>query len=383
MNARVAAVLVALLVLFGGGALYYFEQARTQKPAGVAALGKPLLKGLKVADIASIQIREPQETLTLERKDAGWTIAERAGFPADLERVREFLVKAIELKVGQAEPIGPADRKRLKLDDSATRVEFRGADTKPLAGLLVGRKYFKGEPENPDKAIGDGRFVLLPAEEKTVYIVSDPLAQASAKSADWILRTGFSAEKVQSLEYVPAKGDGWKIERATEDAEWTFAGAKTADKVEATKGNSAAYSLASVDLADVLGKDAKPEETGLAAPGVLTAHTFDGLTYTLRVGSLKGENYYANVAVAGEPKPQGKDAGERAKKLAERLPRERSLAAYTVLVPKSRIEDALKPRAELTARKEEAKDEAPQKDAARKDAVKKDSAKKDAKAKKK
>jgi hypothetical protein len=49
-----------------------------------------------------------------------------------------------------------------------------------------------------------------------------------------------------------------------------------------------------------------------------------------------------------------------------------------VLVPKSRIEDALKPRAELTARKEEAKDEAPKKDAA-----KKDSAKKDAKAKKK
>ena len=48
------------------------------------------MKDLKAADIASIQVREPQETLTLERKDAGWTIAERAAFPADLERVREF-----------------------------------------------------------------------------------------------------------------------------------------------------------------------------------------------------------------------------------------------------------------------------------------------------
>ena len=290
MTARVAALLVALLALFGGGALYYHQQSRTQKPAGVAALGKPLLAGLKAADIAAISIREPQSGITLERKDAGWSIAERAGFPADLERVREFVLKAIGLKVGQAEPLGAADRARLKLDDSATRVEFRGTDGKALASILVGRKYFKGEPENPDKALGDGRFVLLPGEEKTVYVVSDPLAQASAKSADWISRTGFSVEKVKSLEVKPPAGEGWKLERATEDAEWKLAGAKTNEKVEAARANAATYSLANVDLADVLGKEAKPQEAGLAAPTVLTAHTFDGLAYTVRVGTLKDEN---------------------------------------------------------------------------------------------
>ena len=376
MNARVAAILLVLLVLLGGGALYYFQQARTAKPAGIGALGKPLLKDLKAADIASIQIREPQGALTLERKDTGWTIAERAGFAADLERVREFVVKAIELKVGQAEPLGAADRKRLKLDDSATRVEFRGVDGKALTTMLVGRKYFKTEPDNPDRAIGDGRFILLPADDKTVYIVSDPLSQASAKSADWISRAGFSAEKVRSLEYAPQGGEGWKLERASEEAGWTFSGAKGADKAEPTKANSAAYSLANVDLADVVGKDVKPEETGLATPAVLTGVTFDGLTYTLRLGALKGDNYYATVAVAGEPKPEGKDAEERAKKLAERLPRERALAPYTLLVPKSRVEDALKPRAELLAKKEEPDEKASNKEAAKKEAPKKEKAKK-------
>ena len=363
MNARVAALLVLVLALVGGGALYYYQQARTGKPAGIAALGKPLLKGLKAADIASISIREPQASITLDRKDSAWAIAERAGFPGDLERVREFVLKAIGLKVGQAEPLGAADRKRLKLDDSATRVEFLGADGKALAAMLVGRKYFKGEPENPDKAIGDGRFVLVPPDEKTVYVISDPLSQASAKSSDWISRTGFSVEKVKSLEYAPAAGEGWKLERASEDANWTFSGAKTIDKVEPARANSAAYSLANVDLADVAGKDAKPEETGLAAPTVLTANTFDGLTYTLKLGAIRGENYYATVAIAGEPKPEGKDAEERAKKLAERLPHERSLAAYTLLVSKSRVEDALKPRAELVAKMQEPKDEAPKKEA--------------------
>ena len=371
MNARVAAILLALLVLLGGGALYYFQQARSAKPAGIGALGKPLLKDLKAADIASIQIREPQDALTLERKDSGWTIAERAGFAADLERVREFVVKAIELKVGQAEPLGAADRKRLKLDDSATRVEFRGADGKALTTMLVGRKYFKAEPDNPDRAIGDGRFILLPADEKTVYIVSDPLSQASPKSADWISRTGFSAEKVRSVEYAPRGGEGWKLERASEEAAWTLSGAKGADKAEPAKANSAAYALANVDLADVAGKDVKPEETGLATPAVLTAVTFDGLTYTLRLGALKGDNYYATVAITGEPKPEGKDAEERAKKLAERLPRERALAAYTLLVPKSRVEDALKPRAELLARKEEPEEKVPAKEAPKKEKTKK------------
>ena len=355
MNARIAALLVALLVLVGGGALLYHQQSQSQKPAGAATLGKPLLKGLQAAEIASISIREPKDGITLERKDTGWVIAERAGFPADLDKVRDFVVKAIDLKIGQAEPIGAADRARLKVDDAATRVEFRGADGKAIARLLVGKKYFKSEPDNADRAIGDGRFVLLPGEEKTVYLVSDPLAQASAKSAEWIARGGFAAEKVKSLEVALANGEGWKIERAADNADWTLAGAKAEEKLESTKANAAAYALANVDLADVAAKDARPEQTGLAKPAVVTASTFDGLVYTLRVGALEGDNYFASVEVTGEPKPEGNDAEQRAKRFSERLPHERALAGHTLRIAKSKLEDTLKPRADLLARKEDAK----------------------------
>ncbi len=355
MNARIAAVLVALLVLIGGGALQYYQQSQSQKPAGAATLGKPLIKGLKAAEIASIVIREPKAGITLERKEAGWAIAERGGFPADLDKVRDFVLKAIELKIGQSEPIAAADRARLKVDDSGARVEFKSADGKVIARILVGKKYFKSEPDNPDKAIGDGRFVLLPDDEKTVYVVSDPLAQASAKTAQWIVRAGFAVEKVKTLEVSPAAGDGWKIERAADNAEWKLSGAKADEKLEISKANAAAYSLSSVELADVAPKDAKPEQTGLSKPAVVTAATLDGLVYTLKVGRLEGDDYYATVAVAGEPKPEGSDAAERAKKISERLPREKALAEHTLLIAKSKFEDLLKPRAELLARKEAAK----------------------------
>jgi len=269
--------------------------------------------------------------------------------------VRDFVLKAIELKIGQSEPIAAADRARLKVDDSGARVEFKSADGKVIARILVGKKYFKSEPDNPDKAIGDGRFVLLPDDEKTVYVVSDPLAQASAKTAQWIVRAGFAVEKVKTLEVSPAAGDGWKIERAADNAEWKLSGAKADEKLEISKANAAAYSLSSVELADVAPKDAKPEQTGLSKPAVVTAATLDGLVYTLKVGRLEGDDYYATVAVAGEPKPEGSDAAERAKKISERLPREKALAEHTLLIAKSKFEDLLKPRAELLARKEAAK----------------------------
>ncbi|MEW6689009.1 MAG: DUF4340 domain-containing protein [Pseudomonadota bacterium] len=353
MSARIALVLLVLLAALGGGALLVREQAGSQKPA--ASLGQPLLKDLKAAEIAAISIRTPEGALTIRRQGERWTIAERADFPADLDKVRDFVIKAIALKVRASEPVGEKDRARLKLDAGGTAVEFGAAGGKPLARLVAGRKYFKTEPEDPAKASGDGRYVAIAGEDKRVFLVSDPLAQASAKSADWISRAGFAAEKVKTLEVRFAGGGGWKIERARDNADWKLAGAGAGEKLEVTRANSAAYSLSLVELADVAPRDAKPEATGLDKPALVTATTFDGLTYALKVGRLEGENYYAALAVSGEAKPEGKDADERLKKLNERLPREKALAEHTLLIPKSKLEDTLQKREDLLQRKDSAK----------------------------
>jgi hypothetical protein len=353
VNARIAGVLVILLIALGGGALLVRQQEGSQKPADAGTLGQPLLKGLQASQVASIVIRQPKDAITIAKKDERWTIAERGGFPADLDKVRDFVVKAIALKIGQSEPIGEKDRARLLLDAGGTAVEFLGADGKPLARLTAGRKYFKTEPENPEKANGDGRYVALPGDEKRVVVVSDPLAQASTRTADWISKAGFAAEKVKTMEVRAADGSRWKIERSGDNADWKLAGARGDEKLEISKANAASYSLSLIELADVAAADLKPEETGLDKPMVVTAATLDGLTYTLKLGQLSGDNYYATVAIAGEPKPEGKDAEERLKKINERLPREKALAGVTLLIPKSKLEDIVKKRAELLAKKEE------------------------------
>ncbi len=355
MNARILGVLIILLAVLGGGALLVRQQTASQPPADTVKLGQPLLKDLQAAAVAAIVIRQPKGSLTIAKQGERWTIAERDGFPADFDKVRDFVIKAISLKVGQSETLSEQDRTRLNLDGSGTAVEFLGADAKLLARIALGRKYFKVQPDNPDQAKGDGRYVALPDDPQRALVVADPLAQASALSADWVSKSAIAADKVKSLEVRHAGGGVWKIERSADNADWKLAGAQASEKLDVSKANIAAYTFTKLELADVAPKGTKAEDSGLAEPTVVTATTLDGVTYAVKVGKIEGENYYATIAVAGEPKPEGKDAAERLKAIRERLPREQALAGYTLLIPKFKLEDVLKKRAELLAAKEPAK----------------------------
>ncbi len=197
---------------------------------------------------------------------------------------------------------------------------------------------------------------MLPDRPGTVYVVADPLTQASARSADWIDRTAFQVEKVKTLEVRYADGSGWRVERAADNADWKLAGAKPGEKLEVTKANAATYSLGLLELADVAPKEAK--DTGLDSPTLLNATTLDGLDYAIKVGALQGDNYYVTFQVSGEPQKdagEDKERAERIKKLEERLPREKRLSGYVLLIPKSKLADTLKKRDELLAKPEEAK----------------------------
>jgi len=310
------------------------QQMSDRDLSTIGFLGYPLLQA---ADIAAVRIVEPKATLTVQRKDDRWVIAERADFPADLAKVREFVLKAIGLKVGQSEPLGEKDRARLNLDPaSGTRIEFKAADGKDLAVFTVGRKYFKREVENPDKAIADGRWVALPAEAGTAFLVGDPLAQATIRTAEWVDRSSFQVEKVKTLQVRHPGGEGWRIERAADNAEWRLDGAKPGEKLDTARANAASYSLQLLELADVAPKDAP--DTGLDKPISIDATTLDGASYAIKVGRLAGDNYYVTFTAAGV-KPEAKDA-ERVK----------VLSPHVLLIPKSKLEDTLKKRSELLER---------------------------------
>ena len=373
MSGRVLAILVALAIVLGGGALWLHRQQSAREATNVATLGQPVLKDLKAAEIGAIRIEGPKATLTVTQRGGHWAIAERKDFPADAAKVRELVLKAIELKVGQSEPIAAEDRARLALNESGEgagmRLRFETADGKPLARLIVGRKYFKQRPDDPDTASADGRYVMRAEDPNTVFVVSDPLEQVSTQTARWIDRSGIAAEDVESLEVRMADGEHWKISRDSPDASWTLDGEiPPGQQVAVTKANAASYSMSLLEIDDVAPPDLAPAQSGLDQPSVVTATTFDGLTYTLKVGKLMDGKYPVTVTIEGTPKqtrtPKANESdtdkakhdkafAENLKKLEARLARERALVGRVLMIAKIKLDDILEKRTHFLEKKEE------------------------------
>ena len=391
MNKGLAVILGLLALIMGVGAIVTLrDQGASTTPAAASKLGQPLLPQLKAAEVARIVIREPRATLTLEKKNDRWVINERGGFPADLDKVTELVVKALELKTGQVESIGEQDRARMQLaapgaaEGAATALIFAGADGKTQAELWLGKKYFKTAPEgDAAKALGDGRFVMLPSDATRVVVVADPLKQATSNATDWIAREGFTIENIKSIEVKSADG-GYRIARALLETPWELdgsaakpakpaaagkAGAAVGATLDQSRANNASYALAKLEIEDAAAAGA---DAGFDKGGGIIVTTFEGLEYRIKTGRLEGSRYFAQLSVLGEPrriapgapvneKAEDKDKREKAfaeqtKALNARITREKALEPFTLLIAKSKFEEVLKPREALL--QQPAKDDA-------------------------
>ena len=391
MNKGLAVILGLLALIMGVGAIVTLrDQGASTTPAASSKLGQPLLPQLKAAEVARIVIREPRATLTLEKKNDRWVINERGGFPADLDKVTELVVKALELKTGQVESIGEQDRARMQLaapgaaEGAATALIFAGANGKTQAELWLGKKYFKTAPEgDAAKALGDGRFVMLPSDATRVVVVADPLKQATSNATDWIAREGFTIENIKSIEVKSADG-GYRIARALLETPWELdgsaakpakpaaagkAGAAVGATLDQSRANNASYALAKLEIEDAAAAGA---DAGFDKGGGIIVTTFEGLEYRIKTGRLEGSRYFAQLSVLGEPrriapgapvneKAEDKDKREKAfaeqtKALNARITREKALEPFTLLIAKSKFEEVLKPREALL--QQPAKDDA-------------------------
>jgi ElaB/YqjD/DUF883 family membrane-anchored ribosome-binding protein len=121
---------------------------------------------------------------------------------------------------------------------------------------------------------------------------------------------------------------------------------------------------------DVASPDAKPQDTGLDQPVVATLETFDGFTYTVKVGRTNGtDNLHIQVALAASfPKERtpGKDEKkedaekldkefkEKLAKQEEKLKQEKAVEKWTYVVSKWTVENLIKERKDLFADKKDA-----------------------------
>ena len=323
---------------------------------------------LAINDVARVAIQSSGGTVNLVKKDDVWAVQERGDYPANFERVGDLLRKLWDLKTVQTLQAGPSQLARFDLTEpdngAGTRVSFQDKDGKSLGALLLGKKFMK----KADGPMGDmggfpaGRYVM-PVGGATVSLVSENLDEAEAKPESWLKRDFIKVENPSVITLAgPTDAQKWKLTRDTAAGEWKLSGAKAAEKLDAAKVSLLSGVFANASFSDVLNPDAKPADTGLDNPTVITFDTFDRFTYLLKVGKAIGDNQPVAVEVAAQlakERMPGKDEkpGDKTKldeefkatlkRLEEKLAAEKKFAGRPFLIAKTTLDSIIKDRTAL------------------------------------
>jgi len=368
-----ALALLALVVLAGlGWGVAHWQRAGFE--TADARVGTKLLEGFRIDDVAQIEIVDPTDSVTLVRGDRGWSVKERGGYPADLEPIRNLLVRLEELKVVQAEPITDALKPRLQLaapgsgakpEETGTLLELKGRDGKTVARLVLGKKITKEAPVQLRAMAGtvpSGRYVWVAADPQRSSVVAEPFSSVQAKPQQWLPREYLRAERLKAISVTGPDGQlRWSVERDKETDPWRW---NAAAKLDAGKAQDAASALYSLQLGDAAA-GVSDAEAGLDNPVRVRAETFDGWRYEIQIGKPAPEDrYYVRSSVTGtvpeartpaaDEKPEDKEKldqafAERRAEAAAKLAREQAVGAFIVMVNKSAVEPLLRGRGELVA----------------------------------
>ncbi len=378
MNRKQFMILLVAVLGLGVATMMMMQREQSGWRDASGRIGQNLLD-FDINNVAQAKFTTSTGAATLVNKDGAWRVQERNSYPADFKTFSELLIQLREMKILQVEGIAPEQRARLELvapgkeskdakdAKSGTLIELTDAGGKPLAVLLLGKEFMRGGAAGtPSYPIG--RFVIVakdvPALDaaQSVVVVGDTLAMASAKPESWLRKEFFKVERLKSVAIQGEDSEHtWTITKASPEDFWRLEGAASTDDFDAVNGNQLAGALESMLLHDVA-IGVNDEAAGLTKPVVVTAQTFDNLTYTLRIGAKKDDQRYVRVALAGEPPKQrtpGKDEKsedkdkldkgfqEQLTALEARLKNERALADWTFLVPGWKLEAMLRGRAQI------------------------------------
>lgn len=374
MKSKQLGILLGLVVVLGATG-WYLTKGAGDSWSGNGAGGKVI--ELPINDVSRISIESSGARLNLVKKNEAWTVQERGDYPANFEQVSGLLRKLWDLKTVQEVKVGASQFGRLELVEpgkgtpSGTKLEFLGADGKPLGALLLGKRHTKeAEGQMAAMGMGDfpvGRYVMPIGAGAKVSLVSDPLEEVDAKPANWLQRDFVKVENAKSIALEGATPEKkWKLTQDAGTGEWKLDGAKAEEKLDGSKASSMGASFANVSIADVVMPDAKPEDTGMDKPAVLTIETTDGFRYVFKIGKHNGENFPVKVEVSAtiakertpgkDEKPEDKkklddEHAAKVKRLEEKLAAEKKFESRAFFIAKATIDGVMKDRAQLMEEK--------------------------------
>jgi hypothetical protein len=385
MSKRLVIFLWLVAIALGGAVYVVKSKQNAQTRSSVKrAGGQTLFEKFPAAEVASITVTGADGGVHVVKKDGGWTVTERDGYPANRTAIHDLLRTVEELKVVGGIEAGPAYAARFGMDETSanaaergTTVVFAGADGKELAKLSIGKTLGSEEPANPLTGGGAmGRFVRNHADESGIYKTSEMFAALSVEPKRWLAEDFIQIQKPATVAVTaPGKDEpAWKLTRENEEANFALEGARPEEKIDeaALAPFKSLLSFARFDDVAPAADVEKRAEAGQKRTATIT--TVEGFTYTLGITPAKAaekkaaddslppaeKTYFLTVKVdatlpkerkkAADEKPEDakeKDAAfaSRLKELQDKLAKEKAFEGKTFEVTQWTVDSLLKDRA--------------------------------------
>ncbi len=338
----VAAVLVALA--------YLSSSSRKMKAPSI--VGKPVVKKFDISAVARIEAGPAAKKLVLASTDAGWVIESLYGYPADITKIRENLLKLVDLKAGHV-----ASGKKL---DDPILIDLQNADGKSLATLRLGDKHMR-QPTGEMAQFGgggypDGRYVAADGSD-TVVLVKDSLDAFDGDVKSW---TDTQIASVPSADVTAAEmtRDGKTVKLAKKDGTWTLEGLGDKEELDTSKTYSVESALSYLNFNAVVDPALTDEQLGLTTGAVFTVALKNGERYTAKIGGVAegGTDRYIRLNAAFTPVGTNETENAALTKKVDDFNAKSGKWAYAI--SSYNAENMTKSRADFVKPKEEPKDEA-------------------------
>lgn len=242
--------------------------------------GEPLLPGLSehLNDIQRIRFTGAgaEPLLTLERSEAGWVARERDGWPADVTRVRGFLLALADARLLEAKTATPDRYATLGVED------VEQADAAGVRVDLEGEGGFSSALIIGHQAGMSGMYVRRPDEAGSWQASGDFVVQKEI--GQWLQRgiVDIGSSRVREIELAIGDGPALRVYKdSREDANFQVDGVPDGRRLSSDfVANSMGSMLATLNLDDVTRDDgqAPAGETPLHRA---TYRLFDGIVIEL------------------------------------------------------------------------------------------------------
>jgi len=341
--------LTAIAAVLAGLAYLSNTSKKVKTPSLV---GKPVLSSLDLSDVQKIEIGlSGGKKLIVESSDAGWAIKTLFGYPADIAKIRENLLKLKDLKVGQV-----AAGKKL---DSPALVDLQNAAGKSLATLRLGGQHMR-QPTGEMAQFGggaapDGRYVSA-AGADTVFLVKETLEAFDGDPKSWA-DTQIATVSSTEITTIEMTHNGQTTKIVKKDGAWTIGGLTEKEEFDSSKSYGVESALSSLNFNTVADPKQTEEQLGMTTGAVYTVTLKNGENYTAKIGSPVANSSDRTFKISGSFTPVGTNATENAA-LAKKIETfNAKTGKWTYVIPSYNADNMIKSRADFVKPKEEPKKE--------------------------